>query len=493
MVTPAQTHQLRCTHCARVISRDQLGGDLRCVDCGQLFEVDYPLWSVTEASSDLQPATLKQRWADRRTSRAAIDQSGVWRFRDLLPIVNDPAKIVTLQEGNTPLYHLARNAKALGLPHLYAKHQGLNPTGSFKDTGMTAALSVAHEQGFGWVACASTGNTSAAMAAYAARAGMRSLVLIPEGKIAWGKLSQSMDYGALTLQLRTDFDGCVRTLAEVVRRAPVFLLNSVNPYRLEGQKTPAFEIAEELDWKVPDHIIVPGGNLANSSALGKGFMELLALGLTDRLPRISVIQAAGANPLYQMIQTGADELAPVQAETRASAIRIGNPASWRKALRVIRATNGVCEQVSEAEIALAKAEIGAEGIGCEPASAVTLAGLKKLVANGTVDRAESVVLFLTGHTLKDSDYTIMYHRNQLLRAEEEAGLTEAIRATQRDTVLLNADAGEVLGALELFQKQTQFGDQPEQQPGNQPAKQAELGATETSSETSAESIVEAMR
>ncbi len=455
-------HFLRCTNCARVIGRDQLEGDLRCTDCGHLFEVEYPALRLGAASGQAddpgvahtRAEDLKVLWASRRTSRQGIDQSGVWRFRELLPIVDDERNIVTLREGNTPLYHLSRSAKALGLPELYAKHQGLNPTGSFKDTGMTAALSVAHEQGFDWVACASTGNTSAAMAAYASRAGMRSLVLIPEGKIAWGKLSQSMDYGALTLQLRTDFDGCVRTLAEVVRRAPVFLLNSVNPYRLEGQKTPAFEIAEELNWTVPDHVIVPGGNLANGSALGKGFLELLGLGLIDRLPRISVIQAEGANPLYRMIAAGADELTPVEAETRASAIRIGNPASWRKALRILRTTGGFCEQVSEGEIALAKAEIGAEGIGCEPASAVTLAGLKKLIASGAVGREESVVLFLTGHTLKDSDYTIHYHRRELLRAEEELGLTAAIRATQRDTVLLNADAGEVLGALELFQKQS---------------------------------------
>ncbi len=448
------SHQLRCTNCARVISRDQLGGDLRCTECRQLFEVEYPGWNASGDAFEpaLETESLKARWAARRSSRMAVDQSGVWRFRDLLPIVDDERSIVTLREGNTPLYHLGRSSAALGLPALFAKHQGLNPTGSFKDTGMTAALSVAHEQGFEWVACASTGNTSAAMAAYAARAGMRSLVLIPEGKIAWGKLSQSMDYGALTLQLRTDFDGCVRTLAEVVGRAPVFLLNSVNPYRLEGQKTPAFEIAEEMDWAVPDHVIVPGGNLANSSALGKGFLELRALGLIDRLPRISVIQAEGASPLYRMLENGDNELTPVEAETRASAIRIGNPASWRKALRVLAITGGCCEQVSEAEIALAKAEIGAEGIGCEPASAVTLAGLKKLVARGSVAREESVVLFLTGHTLKDSDYTIDYHRGKLLRAEEEAGLAGAIRATQRDTVLLNADAEEVLGALELFQR-----------------------------------------
>ncbi len=178
----------------------------------------------------------------------------------------------------------------------------MNPTGSFKDTGMTAALSVARERGFEWVACASTGNTSAAMAAYAARAGLRSLVLIPEGKIAWGKLSQAMDYGAVTCQLKSDFDGCVRVLTQIVKQAPIYLLNSVNPYRLEGQKTPAFEIAEAFDWTVPDHLIVPGGNLANSSALGKGFRELHELGLVARMPRISVIQAEGANPLAAQLR-----------------------------------------------------------------------------------------------------------------------------------------------------------------------------------------------
>jgi threonine synthase len=449
MVSSTETHELRCTGCARVIGRDELGGDLRC-SCGDLFEVRYP-WSEGNASARDGSAAeqLRTRWAARRLSHSGPDTSGVWRFRDVLPIVGEE-NIVSLREGNTPLYELKQSARALGVSTLWAKHQGMNPTGSFKDTGMTAALSVAHEQGFGWVACASTGNTSAAMAAYAARAGMRSLVLIPEGKIAWGKLSQSMDYGALTLQLKTDFDGCVRTLAEVVRRAPVFLLNSVNPYRLEGQKTPAFEIAEALGWEPPDHIIVPGGNLANSSALGKGFLEMKALGLITRLPRISVIQAEGANPLFQLLQSGGSELNPVVAETRASAIRIGNPASWRKALRILQLTGGVCEQVSEGEIALSKAEIGAEGIGCEPASAVTLAGLKRLLRAGVVGRGESVVLFLTGHTLKDSDYTIRYHRGELLEPAEEQGMEDAMRRSRRDTVLLPADAGEVLRALEQF-------------------------------------------
>ena len=392
---------------------------------------------------------LRWLWKDRRSSTEAIDQSGVWRFRDLLPILDDPGHAVTLREGNTPMYPLPRTGRALGLTDVFAKHQGMNPTGSFKDTGMTTALSVAAERNFTWVACASTGNTSAAMAAYAARAGMRSLVLIPEGKISWGKLSQSMDYGALTLQLRTDFDGCVKILAEIVREAPVYLLNSVNPYRLEGQKTPAFEIAEQLDWDVPDHLIVPGGNLANSSALGKGFLELKHLGFTSRLPRISVIQAEGANPLYtSFLKSGGEHLEPVVADTRASAIRIGNPASWRKAARVISQTGGFCEQVSEAEIAIAKAEIGREGIGCEPASAVTLAGLKKLVKAGKVKSSEGVVMVLTGHTLKDANYTIDFHRGELLQPEELEPFAREINALQRPAQVLEATVAAVLKTLE---------------------------------------------
>ena len=398
------------------------------------------------------PGALRHLWQERETSTMPVDQSGVWRFRDLLPIVADE-KIITLREGNTPLYDLPRSAKKLGLSFLLAKHQGMNPTGSFKDTGMTAALSVAYARGFEWVACASTGNTSAAMAAYAARAGMRAMVLIPEGKIAWGKLSQSMDYGAMTVQLRTDFDGCVRVLNEIVGRAPVYMLNSVNPYRLEGQKTPAFEILEKLDWRVPHHIIVPGGNLANCSALGKGFAEMKHLGFIHRVPKISVVQAEGANPLYRAMQAnGGEALEAVTADTRASAIRIGNPASWKRAVRVLRATGGWVEQVNEREIALAKAEIGAEGIGCEPASAVTLAGLKKLTADGRISADERVVLLLTGHTLKDPEYTINYHRGELLNDTELAGETaeerQANAALRKQPVVLDANAEDVLRALD---------------------------------------------
>ena len=382
----------------------------------------------------------------------AIDQSGVWRFRDLLPILNNLDNVVTLNEGNTPLYEMPRCAKIAGIDWLLAKHQGMNPTGSFKDTGMTSAMSVALERGYKWAACASTGNTSAAMAAYAARAGIRSIVFIPEGKIAWGKLSQSMDYGALTVQLKTDFDGCLRLLLEVVRRFPIYLLNSVNPYRLEGQKTPAMEIVEQMEGQVPEHLIVPGGNLANSSALGKGFMEMKHIGLISRVPKISVIQAEGANPLYRWFNDTNREMKPVTAETRATAIRIGNPASWKKASRVIEETGGWCEQASEQEIALAKAEIGAEGVGCEPASAVALAGLKKLVAQGRVTPEERVVLLLTGHTLKDSQYTIDYHRGELLTAGEVAGATEFERSRhdrlRKPPLVLEADEAVILRALE---------------------------------------------
>ena len=441
-------HTLRCFGCGVRISGPEARPDFRCAQCGDLFEVEYAGWGQRRGPDRPNPGALKWLWRERRCSSEALDQSGVWRFRELLPILDNFGNAISLHEGNTPLYKLKRTARALGMDQLFAKHQGMNPSGSFKDTGMTAALSVARERGFEWVACASTGNTSAAMAAYAARAGMRSLVLIPDGKIAWGKLSQAMDYGAVTCQLKSDFDGCVRVLAQVVREAPIYLLNSVNPYRLEGQKTPAFEIAESFDWAVPDHLIVPGGNLANSSALGKGFRELHELGLVARVPRISVVQAEGANPLvHSLTDFDGEKMEPVEAHTRATAIRIGNPASWRKAARVIKETRGWCLDVSEAEIAIAKAELGAEGLGCEPASAVTLAGLKKLLAQGKVGSTDSVVLLLTGHTLKDADYTIHFHRGTLLSDSESSGREQELASLQRNAVVVDPTPDAVLAAL----------------------------------------------
>jgi threonine synthase len=441
-------HQLHCIGCGTRIKGAEARPEFRCATCGELFEVEYPGWSQRQGPDRPNSGALKWLWRERRSSSENLDRSGVWRFRELLPILDSFGDAVTLLEGNTPLYHLTRTAKALGVDQLFAKHQGMNPTGSFKDTGMTSALSVARERGFEWVACASTGNTSASMAAYAARAGLKSLVLIPDGKIAWGKLSQAMDYGALTCQIKADFDGCLTLLTQIVQEAPIYLLNSVNPYRLEGQKTPAFEIAEAFDWSVPDHLIVPGGNLGNSSALGKGFRELHELGLVARMPRISVIQAAGANPLVRSLaEHGGASIESVEAHTRATAIRIGNPASWRKAARVIHETGGWCLDVTEAEIAIAKAEIGAEGLGCEPASAVTLAGLKKLRAEGKIGASERVVLVLTGHTLKDADYTIDFHRGSLLKDEESVGWEAEIKALQRNAQVVDATPAAVLAAL----------------------------------------------
>lgn len=437
--------QFRCIGCGDL--SDAAGQDFRCASCRDLLEITYPAWKDSSRSAE----QLKSVWKDRRLSQKPVDLSGVWRFRDLLPAIADERQAITLREGNTPLYELPQCARIVGVPRLLAKHQGMNPTGSFKDAGMTVAATFACNAGFRWVACASTGNTSASMAAYAARGGMRSLVLVPEGKISWSKLSQALDYGAVTCQLRTDFDGCLQLLQELVLRAPVYQLNSINPFRLEGQKTLALGLLEQLDWNPPDHIIVPGGNLGNSSAIGKALLEMLELGLITRLPKLSIIQAEGANALVRTLREGGGKkLVPVQADTRATAIRIGNPASWKKAVRVLEATGGACEQVSEVEIAQAKAEIGAEGIGCEPASAVTFAGLKKLVKQGFVKAEESVVLVLTGNLLKDPDFTIEFHRGELFKEMQDSNA--ALDSLRRAPMVLDATLDAVIRALNEAEK-----------------------------------------
>src|SRR6202140_311527 len=439
--------RFRCIACGDL--SDRASQDFRCPHCGDLLEITYPGWK--ESGSVAQD--LKNSWRQRRLSQAAIDQSGVWRFRELLPALANDQQAITLREGNTPLYELPQCAHITGVPRLFAKHQGLNPTGSFKDAGMTVASTFARLAGFRWVACASTGNTSASMAAYAARGGMRSLVLVPEGKISWSKLSQALDYGAVTCQLRTDFDGCLRLVQELVLRAPVHQLNSINPFRIEGQKTLAIELMEQMDWQLPDHVIVPGGNLGNSSAIGKGLLEMRDLGLILRRPKLSVVQAEGANArVGPLREAGGKGLIGVNAETRATAIRIGNPASWKKAVRVLEATGGACEQVTEIEIAQAKAEIGAEGIGCEPASAVTLAGLKKLVKQGFVKPEESVVLVLTGNLLKDPDYTMDFHRGDLFKGTSDERADTALKPLRRPPIVLDATLDAVVGALEQAEK-----------------------------------------
>jgi threonine synthase len=437
-----ENFRFRCIACGDL--SDAASQDFRCGQCGDLLEITYPTWKETKSDA----ANLKSTWQKRRLSPSPVDQSGVWRYRDLLPALDDDKQVITLREGNTPLYELPRCAGITGVPRLFAKHQGMNPTGSFKDAGMTVAATFARRAGFRWVACASTGNTSASMAAYAARGGMRGLVLVPEGKISWSKLSQALDYGAVTCQLRTDFDGCLKLLQELVRKAPVYQLNSINPFRLEGQKTLGLELLEQLDWQVPDHIIVPGGNLGNSSAIGKAVLEMRELELISRLPKLSVIQAEGANALVRTLrEAGGKRLISVPAETRATAIRIGNPASWKKAAHVLEATGGACEQVNEFEIAQAKAEIGAEGIGCEPASAVTLAGLKKLVKQGFVKRDETVVLVLTGNLLKDPEFTIGFHRGDMSGSIQEA---EAAAPLRHPPIVLDASLDAVMRTLERF-------------------------------------------
>ncbi len=349
----------------------------------------------------------------RRASKDHLDRSGVWRFRELV-LPADPSHIVSRGEGNTNLYDSAQVAHYCGLDSLLLKHEGENPTGSFKDRGMTVGVTQAKRLGAHTVACASTGNTSASMASYAAIAGMRALVFIPEGNIAMGKLSQALAYGARTIQIRGNFDDAMRIVEQVCNDDNVYLLNSLNPFRLEGQKAIALEILQELEWNVPDWIVCPGGNLGNSSAIHKALREALELELIETLPRIAVVQASGANPLYTAFTTDADDLLPIASpETIASAIRIGSPVSFPKSIRAVRETRGVVTQATDQEIMDAKAIIDRAGIGCEPASAATVAGIKHLAASGIIAPDETVVAVLTGHLLKDPDATTGYHADRM--------------------------------------------------------------------------------
>jgi threonine synthase len=352
------------------------------------------------------PAEVKRRWLERRLSNDARDTSGVWRFRELLPDVYGPAGVVTLAEGNTPLVRGQKTLDFAGLKSLSFKHLGWNPTGSFKDLGMTAGITEAKFVGAKAVACASTGNTAASLAAYAARAGVVGRVYLPAGQASANKLAQALDYGAEMIQIEGNFDDALNTLL-TSNDPDLYFLNSINPFRIEGQKTAMIEMLEQLDWQIPDYLVVPGGNLGNSSAFGKAFMELKKFGFIERTPRIVIVQAAGANPLARMWESGAAELQAVaQPETAATAIRIGNPRSWKKSLAGVRFTNGFVLDVTDEEIGEAKDWIGRDGIGCEPASATTLAGIRKLTHSGKLERDANVIAILTGHVLKDTDYII---------------------------------------------------------------------------------------
>jgi threonine synthase len=370
---------------------------LQCITCGARHDagaVRYTCDCGGLLSVERDPVTVsRETFETRRNGRADVDRSGVWRFREAVLDV-DAREIVTHPEGATRLYE--RDG-------ILFKHEGENPTGSFKDRGMTVAMTQAKRLGARAVACASTGNTSASLAAYAAQAGLRAIVFVPNGKISAGKLAQTLAYGALVLQVRGDFDAAMQLVRAACDRLNIYLVNSINPFRIEGQKTIVWELLQDLEWRAPDWIVVPAGNLGNTSAFGKALIEARRNGWIDRMPRLASIQAEGANPFYRGFGGGFAQRFRVQAETVASAIRIGDPVSWDRAVGAIRNTNGVVEHVTDDELMAAKRSIDRMGIGCEPASATTLAGVRKLRAAGTIGERDKVVCVLTGHVLKDAD------------------------------------------------------------------------------------------
>jgi len=338
-------------------------------------------------------------------------RSGVWRFRELvLPTIAD-ADVVTQWEGNTPLLHRDTIASWAGTSELWLKHEGHNPTGSFKDRGMTVAVSNAKRIGARAVSCASTGNTSASLAAYAALAGIPAIVLVPSGQIALGKLAQTLAYGARTLMVRGDFDACLRLAREAAEKLGVYLVNSINPFRIAGQTTIVFDLLQQLDWRSPDWIVVPAGNLGNTAAFGVALRQARENGLIESSPRLAAVQAEGAAPFSRSFKSGFARREVVHAETVATAIKIGDPASYERGVRAIRENNGVVLDVSDSEILEAKAVIDASGVGCEPASAASVAGVRRLVRDGIIRKGERVVAVLTGHILKDPGILIDYHKD----------------------------------------------------------------------------------
>ena len=395
---------------------------LQCIECAQQYPIQRVLYTCVTCGGLLDvkhdfasnAAPIKRELFDGRLGTfAAPHNSGVWRFKELVYPGIDQAAVVSRMEGNTNLYDVPRLASFAGVDNLFLKHEGENPTGSFKDRGMTTGVTQAKFLGMERVACASTGNTSASMASYAAFAGMQGIVFLQNQQIAMGKLAQGIAYGATCVQINADFDRNMEMVRQVSDRLGIYVLNSINPFRLEGQKSIMFEALQQLRWQVPDWIVVPGGNLGNSSAFGKGLLEMYEVGLIDRMPRLAIIQAEGANPLYRHFRAGFKAYEPVHAQTIATAIKIGNPVNLQKAIRTLEWTSGVVEEVSDEQIMDAKAVIDGAGIGCEPASACSVAGTKKLVENGTIRRGDTVLGVLTGNVLKDPEATIAYHADQL--------------------------------------------------------------------------------
>jgi threonine synthase len=379
----------------------EIDPQLRCGLCGGLLEIHHRPPAIT-------PAELLERFTERRGGAPGATASGVWRFREI--VLPSADSVVSHPEGNTPLIHRVALDRWVGVEHLLLKHEGHNPTGSFKDRGMTVGVTQALRVGARAVACASTGNTSASLAAYAAQAGLPALVLVPAGGVPAGKLAQTLAYGARTLLVRDDFDACLRLVEEASTQLGVYLLNSINPFRIEGQKTIILELLQQLSWEPPDWIVFPAGNLGNTAAFGKALLEAREWGLISRLPRLAAVQASGAAPFARSFAEGFAQRYRVKAETVATAIKIGDPASYDRAVRAIRETNGVVLSVPDAEILDAKAAVDSSGVGCEPASAASLAGLRQLIRRGEIKPSNRVVAILTGNILKDTGLLLRYHQ-----------------------------------------------------------------------------------
>ena len=379
---------------------------IRCIRCGRSIEWDEVVYTCPDCEGLLEVVYDLERIEISRKSLEGVRES-VWKYRALLPFPPD-IKPVSIQEGGTALYRCERLARELGIDELYVKHEGLNPTGSFKDRGMTVGVTKALELGMKVVACASTGNTSAALAIYAAKAGIPAVVLLPAGKVALGKVAQALMHGAKVIGIRGNFDDALMLVRDLCEKERFYLLNSINPYRLEGQKTIGFEIADQLGWRVPDRVVLPVGNAGNITAIFKGFVELKEVGITDSIPKMCGIQAQGSCPVVRAFREGKRNIVPEKnPETIATAIRIGDPVNAPKALAAIYSSGGLAETVTDDEIIQAQRDLARlEGIGVEPASAASIAGLRKLLNTGKISRDELVVCVTTGHLLKDPEEVI---------------------------------------------------------------------------------------
>lgn len=392
----------QCDQCGS--RSNELDAATHCTTCGGLL-------SLHHHAPPLTGKALRDCFDQRAALRGpAASLSGVWRFREM--VLPSGAEVAVSQpEGNTPLLHRGALSDWCGVDDLLIKHEGHNPTGSFKDRGMTVAVTQAKRIGASAVACASTGNTSASLAAYAALAGLPGLTFVPDGQVALGKLTQTLAYGARTLLVDGDFDCCLRLVREASEQLGVYLVNSINPFRIEGQKTIVLEMLQQLEWQAPDWIVLPAGNLGNVAAFGKAIAEAMTLGLIDRVPRLAAVQASGAAPFAAAFGRDFDRLVPVSAETVATAIKIGAPASYERGVRAIRGTSGVVTSVTDAEILDAKVTIDRAGVGCEPASAASLAGVRQLRERGLIARGARVVAVLTGHLLKDPGILQQLHQS----------------------------------------------------------------------------------